>query len=131
TDASFPSGSLDRLRDQLQGTVRRAAIRVPMRIRRKGAEPQVTFFRIFLEEDRAAQGKPVFVRDGILISDVRAPRDPGVRCLVLIEDKPISALLGDAENPAHTQWQRDSSNFRGKYDYDAHCLRYVVRSAHE
>ena len=131
SDALLAEGRLEKLKAQLEGPSRRAAVRVPMRVREKGKEPRLTEFKIFFEEDRAADGRPVFVRDGILISDVRAPRDAGVRSLVIADDKPLSSLLGDAENPAHTQWQRESSNFRGKYDYGEACLRFVVQSAHE
>lgn len=130
-DGMLAEGPLEQIQEKLAGVARRAALKVPIRVKRKDREAQVTEFRIFLEEDRGAKGRPVFVRDGILISDVRASRDPGIRAIVLIEEKPLSALLGDAENPAHTQWQRDSSNFRGKYDYGEACLRFVTQAVHE
>jgi len=130
-DALLADGQLEFIKAKLEDAERRVAIRVPIRVRRKNQDPQLTEFRILLEEDRAAKERPVFVRDGILISDVRAPRDAGIRALVLIDEKPIAALLGDAENPAHTQWQRDSSNFRGKYDYGEACIRFVSQAAHE
>ena len=131
SDTLLAEGRLDKIKAQLESPARRAAVRVPMRVREKGKDPRLTEFKIFLEEDRAADGRPVFVRDGILISDVRASRDAGIRSLVIADDKPLSSLLGDAENPAHTQWQRESSNFRGKYDYGDACLRFVVQGVHE
>jgi len=131
SDTMLADGRIERLKALLQSATKRAALRVPMRVRRKGADAQLTEFRVFLQEDRKADGRPVFVRDSILIPDVHASRDGGIRSLVVVEDKPLSTLLGDAENPAHTQWQRDSSNFRGKYDYDVACLRFVVQSVHE
>lgn len=62
---------------------------------------------------------------------MRASRDAGTRSLVVIEQPSLSGLLGNAENPAHTQWQKDSSNFKGKYDYGEACLRFVSQSVHE
>lgn len=143
SDALLSDAQLEKLKALLKTPPKRAALRVPIRVRRKGSTAIDTNFRVFLEEDRAADGKPVFVRDGILISDVRAPRDAGVRALVIVDDhrspsdeeeerpSSLSALLGDAENPAHTQWQRDSSNFRGKYDHGTACLSFVIQSVHK
>jgi len=142
-DALLSDAQLEKLKALLKDPPKRAVVRVPIRVRRKGSEPIETSFRVFLEEDRTAEGRPVFVRDGILVSDVRAPRDAGVRALVIVDDhrsasaeeeerpSSLSALLGDAENPAHTQWQRDSSNFRGKYDYGDACLGFVIQSVHK
>lgn len=142
-DALLSDAQIEKLKALFKTPPKRAALRVPIRVRRKGSEAFETSFRVFLEEDRAAEGRPVFVRDGILISDVRAPRDAGMRAVVIVDDhrlpsgeeeerpSSLSALLGDAENPAHTQWQRDSSNFRGKYDYGDACLSFVIQSAHK
>lgn len=143
SDALLSDAQIEQLKALLKAPPKRAAVRVPIRVRRKGSEAIETNFRVFLEEDRSAEGRPVFVRDGILISDVRAPRDAGVRALVIVDDHrsaspedeeqptSLSALLGDAENPAHTQWQRDSSNFRGKYDYGEACLGFIIQSVHK
>jgi len=143
SDAMLADAEIEKLKARLKEPPKRAALRVPIRVRRKGNDSIVTDFRVFLEEDRTADGRPVFVRDGILISDVRAPRDAGIRSLVIVDDhrsssseddaspSSLSSLLGDAENPAHTQWQRDSSNFRGKYDYGDACLSFVIQSVHK
>jgi hypothetical protein len=49
----------------------------------------------------------------------------GVRALVVIDDKPLAAMLGDAENPAHTEWQDRSGHFKEKYDHGPWTLTYV------
>ena len=105
----------------------RIAIRANLTVREKGKPAKPSYFNIFLWKDDYESGRPVFVREGIIISDVRAPRARGIRSLVVIEDKPIATLLGDSENPAHTQWQKDSSNFRGKYFHGAAYLDFVAR----
>jgi hypothetical protein len=48
--------------------------------------------------------------------------------MVLIEDKDLSNLLGDSENPAHTQWQKDSQNFLDKYVDGDKCIAFVIAS---
>src|SRR5690606_36340309 len=66
-----------------------------------------------------------FVRDGITVTGVRANLPRGVRALVRIRDRALSALLGDSENPAHTEWQERSPKFKDRYRHGATTLRYV------
>ena len=79
-------------------------------------------------EDR---GHPVFIREGIIVSDIRSPLNRGVRSLVIVEDAPLASLLGDSETPAHTQWQKDGSNYRGKYTYGPENLSFMIISVSE
>jgi hypothetical protein len=51
--------------------------------------------------------------------------------MVIVRDKPLATLLGDSENPAHTQWQKDSSNYKGKYTYGDRYISFVIRSVAE
>ena len=94
------------------------AIRVPLTVREKGTREKRfdTYFDVFLQQGENESGRPLFVREGIIISDVRGPgtRARGVRSIVLVEHKPIATLLGDSENLAHTQWQKDCRNFIAK-----------------
>jgi hypothetical protein len=107
----------------------RIAVRVPLVVREKNQEPRSSFFDVFLVGDsKSERGRPVFVREGIIISDIRAPRSRGVVSLVVVENDALATLLGDSENPAHTQWQKDSSNYKGKYVYGPSYIRFVVNS---
>ncbi len=109
----------------------RIAIRVPVTVREKCVTPRNSFFDIFMQRDGSEQnGRPVFIREGIIIPDVRAPFTRGVRALVIAEDGPITAFLGDSENPAHTQWQKDGANFRGKYVSGSTDLLFVMQSVY-
>ena len=76
------------------------------------------------------EGQIVFVRKGLIISDVRnnnrQVRCPGVRALVIIEHGTLAKLLGDAENPAHTQWQFQL--VKDKYVKAGVCINYVASS---
>jgi hypothetical protein len=108
------------------------ALRVPLTIREKNKESRESFFDVFLVRRADSEsGRPIFVREGIIISDVRSPRSRGVLSLVVVEDDPLATLLGDSENPAHTQWQKDSSNYKGKYIYGPSYIQFVVRSVSE
>jgi hypothetical protein len=46
----------------------------------------------------------------------------------VIDDRSLANLLGDAENPAHTEWQKNSKNFKGKYHDGENVIGFVVNS---
>lgn len=127
SDNLIPPDKLSGMRQALERGVG-LAIRAFLTVREKGKSPRATYFDLFLQQDGYESGRPIFIRDGIIIPDVRAPRARGVRSIVVIEHAPIATLLGDSENPAHTQWQRDSSNFKGKYVYGAACIDFVTEA---
>ncbi len=129
--AFFPEDSLDDMRKRYERGDK-IAIRVPVSVREKNQSPRNSFFDVFLYRDGTEQsGRPVFIREGIIIPDVRTPRTRGVRSIVNVEDGPLAAFLGDSENPAHTQWQKDGGKFRGKYVSGATDLKFVIQSVHE
>ena len=69
---------------------------------------QTTFRVLMQREDEHLRGSGQFVRRGITIENPKARRPPGVRWIVEVDDQVLSRFLGDAENPAHTEWQRSS-----------------------
>ena len=71
------------------------------------------------------QKRPMFIRDGIVISDVRCRLMRDVYAIVTVDDAPLTGFLGDAENPAHTEWSEETSHFKGKYVNGAATLRFV------
>jgi hypothetical protein len=69
----FSQEQITKIRESLQSG-ERIALRVPLAVREKNTEPRSSFFDVFLVADpKAERGRPVFVREGIIISDVRAP----------------------------------------------------------
>jgi hypothetical protein len=130
-EALMPAGQLPGLRTSLEAG-QRIAIRVPLPVREKGRPLVWSFFDVYLVRDGTDdRARPVFVREGIIVSDVRSPLTRNTRALVVVDDKPLATLLGDSENPAHTQWQKDGSNYKGKYTYGEANIRFVVNSVHE
>ena len=107
------------------------AVRVPLHVRRKGEDPVPSSLDVFLARDPAvAADKPVFIREGIVISDVRPPWTHGLRAMVVSENRPLAALLRGAEAPAHTKW-RATGDLKSKYMYAPSCLSFVKLSVHE
>lgn len=103
------------------------ALKVPLHIRRKSEQPQQTCFHIYTaRDDTCAEGSICFIRDGLIIFGVRSGRTRRQRSLVVIEQGPLATFLGDAENPAHTEWLKQ--NVREGYTYHASCINFVVQS---
>ncbi len=114
-----------RIRREYRSTGR-AAIRIPLLVQPKGGEPRQSHFDVFLERcESTVQRRPVFIREGIVISGVRSRLIRDVSAIVQIEDAPLATFLGDAENPAHTEWHEESSHFKGKYLHGTATLRFV------
>ncbi len=127
----FESEQLNRLRKKLDDG-ERIALLAPLWVRKEGEDIQHSSFRVILErDDTLERGEDFFIRDGVTITGISSLRQKGVRVIVSVSDRPLSKLLGDSENPAHTEWQERSQKFRGRYVRGASCLRYVKNSPRE
>jgi hypothetical protein len=110
----------------------RIAVRVPVWIKPAAGEAACATFDVWLERDDAiAAADEQFVRDGITIAGVRGGVQAGVRAIVCVRDRALSALLGDSENPAHTEWQERSPRFKDRYRHGPSTLRYVKGAPRE
>lgn len=104
----------------------KAVVRIPVVVQHRTGATRNGHFDIFLEQaEGSTQKRPVFFRDGILIADVRTRLVRDLRSIVAIDSPALTEFLGDAENPAHTEWSEETSHFRGKYTNGAHLLRFV------
>ena len=100
--------------------------RIPVYIIPSGGQPELSHFDVVLARDPELE-VPLdeFIRAGITITGVTSLRESGIRALVIADDLPISTMLGDSENPAHTEWQDRSRNFVGKYRVGRSTLAFV------
>jgi hypothetical protein len=109
----------------------RIAFKVPVKYQKKenGQPPKICWFKIFLEKDEKLKiPEDHFIRENITIIHVKSLESPSVRGIALFDDKDLSNLLGDSENPAHTEWQKDSQNFTNKYTHGDKCIQFITRS---
>ena len=104
----------------------RVALKIPLVYHPIDGSAKLCWYNAFLEKDTALN-KPenLFVRDGITISGVSSLDKGMVRGVVIISDPDLARMLGDSENPAHTEWQADSRNFKGKYVNGKEALVFV------
>jgi hypothetical protein len=122
---------IDQIRTELESTGR-VGVRVPILVRVKATEEETkAHFDVFLERTKDPESKTVFLRDGIVITDVRSPSIAGSRSMVVASHEKIARLLGDSEGVNHTQWQKDSPKFHNIYIYGPDSITFVTRSAYE
>ncbi len=132
-DPSWKSGYLD---EDGQATLRtvlstsgRAIVRVPVPVINKIAnEETLSFFDVVLERVEQGQHRPVFVREGLLIPDVRSKSAPGHRTIVLVDDDELARMVGDSEGPAHVNWNSGTEQFKGKYAQGRNWLGFIKRA---
>jgi hypothetical protein len=120
---------LPELRDRFANG-ERLAFRIPILVKRKRARPASSWFDVYLERDESLR-KPEhhFIRSLITIPEVRVSGDKSTRALIVIEEPALSRFLGDAENPAHSDWSERADKIRTLYDHGPWTLRFVKNSA--
>lgn len=97
---------------------------------KEGAAIEDSFVCLVRKQEGFSE-KPCHIREDLIISDVTRPAIYGFISLVRVNRGALATLLGDSENPAHTEWQKDSKNFKGKYTYGGIAIEFVSWFAHE
>lgn len=121
----FTTGQIDKFAEALD-SLKPICVRIPVHVIPIGAEANLSYFDVVMQRDAdLEQPLDEFIRAGITISGVSSLRESGIRALVIANDLPISSMLGDSENPAHTEWQDRSRNFVGKYRVGKSTLAFV------
>lgn len=103
------------------------AVRIPLKVETYDGIVN-SHFHVYMGADNSKSVRTVFIREGITISNVKAPRLPEIRALVVVDHKPLAALLGDSENPAHTEWQIGSQTFKNKHQNGRRYIDFVSYS---
>jgi hypothetical protein len=107
-------------------------VHVPVWVKPTAGEAVCAGFDVYLERDDALSGSDEhFVREGITIAGVRSGLQGGVRAIVWVRQRALSGLLGDSENPAHTEWQERSPRFKQRYRHGPYTLRYIKSAPRE
>lgn len=116
TKSNFPDeDSLTLIRDKFE-KYNRIAFKVPLKYHPINGFAKICWYNAFLEKDTSlVKPENIFVRDGITISGISSLDKGLIRGIVVIHDIDLARMFGDSENPAHTEWQSESRNFKGKY----------------
>ena len=122
----FPKGLLKDLSTKIRTGVP-IALRIPVTIRKRKMPPERSHFDVYLYSDEHSESiKTLFIRDQIVISDVRTQPIPGIRSLVVSDHEGISQFLRLAENPSHTEWR--GNQVKQDYTSGVGDLRFVIQS---
>lgn len=102
---------------------------IPVKVHPIDSSAEFSNFNVALQYDPQLEESDChFIRDGIEISGIKPFNKKGLRAIVIIDDNKLSQLLGDSENPAHTEWQRNSKNFKGEYVDGDKVISFVTSS---
>lgn len=107
------------------------AIRVPVTVRTIDEKKHKSQFEIFVQRtENQKRRRPTFIRDGLIISDVKSPYVTSAQSLVICEHEHLAKMLRKAENPSHTEWH--GSRLKDDYLHGVQTdLRFVVNSVNE
>lgn len=101
-------------------------VRVPVKIKtRVDGNVCDSSFDVLFSPEPAHRRPPMFVREGIIVSEVKSRAIAGIRVAVVASGGAMADLLGDAEGPAHTNWSEKTDRFKGKYRYGPNWISFV------
>lgn len=123
----LPKETAGRIHEELAKTDGFIRVRCPLYVRENGQkEARPSHFDIYLSKDVTdTSRKPQFLREGILIPEDRVPKVRGYTSMVVVEAGALATLLGDSENPAHTEWEKNATKFKGKYQWGPTTIDFV------
>lgn len=124
--AVIPEDTRERIRQKIAHG-ENVLVRVPVTITEmRGGPSRESRFDVLLAAEEGLRRLPLFVREGIIVSEaLRSGTLHGIRAVVLVDEGALADLLGDAEGPAHTSWSDKTERFRGRYRYGARWLSFV------
>ncbi|MBI3568195.1 MAG: hypothetical protein HY084_08355 [Gemmatimonadetes bacterium] len=80
------------------------AVRIPIRVRPKDKPDQNSYVDIYVRgTETDGRTYPLIVREGITVPKARTTGIVNCVALALVDHKPLVSLVGDSENPAHTE----------------------------
>jgi hypothetical protein len=123
---------IDKLQQKFSAS-KRLAFYLPISIQSQNSkEIMHSGFLVFIErDDNLDKAEDYFIRQGITLPEITSLKHKGIRAIVSITEPDLSTFLGDAENPAHTEWERNSKKFKRKYKLGPSTLDYVKSSPRE
>ncbi|RXH34370.1 hypothetical protein XH99_01085 [Bradyrhizobium nanningense] len=123
-----------RLRDQYKAG-EMLFIRAPISISQKTRKPQgsETYIDLFLRPSSPGErSQTLVVRGSITVpTEGKKAHLPDCHAALVADHAAISQFLGDAENPAHTQWNERAEKLRTNWNGGHAVLRRIRAALHE
>lgn len=132
-DKSFPELKQDEAAELYEsGAI--VSVSVPVRVAdADGKNLKIGSFQVHVLRDQSvSRTRPDYIREALWVKNEglrNVPNVSGARALVVVDKGPLADMLRDAENIAHTEWLKNSANFKDKYRYGSSVIDFVVGSA--
>jgi hypothetical protein len=133
-----PAWTEDMLSQDLSGKIRSALmqdvpieVRARLTVRHKAADAETAVFSCHVMKADGVHARPFHIREDLIISGVKCRKLNGYVAIIRIPSGPLANLLGDSENPAHTEWNASSQHFKDKYIYGGVTIEFVSQFATE
>ncbi|MEV8149252.1 hypothetical protein AB0O52_14075 [Arthrobacter sp. NPDC080073] len=131
SSATIGTDTANAIRTRLEtGQPVEVTVPLELQLKERPSSPVRTHFHVLLQQDESLRQKPLFLRRGIVISEAYRFKLPGVRAICLVDDEPLTKMLGDAENPAHTTWTYNDK-VKARYVRGGDVLDLVKQAPHK
>ena len=109
------------------------SVRAPLSMTPRGGPPITSHVDLFLKAANPGERAQTLVVRGAITVPTEGKRAALTETHAALEarDEAISRLLGDAENPAHTQWNERAERLRNGWQGGGMVLRRVRAALHE
>ena len=109
------------------------SVRAPLKMTPQGGRPIASHVDLFLKAAKPGERAQTLVVRGAITVPTEGKRAtlPETHAALEARDEAISRLLGDAENPAHTQWNERAEKLRNGWQGGGMVLRRVRAALHE
>jgi hypothetical protein len=109
------------------------SVRAPLSVTPRGDRPITSHVDLFLKAANPGERAQTLVVRGAITVPTEGKRANLMETHAALEarDEAISRLLGDAENPAHTQWNERAERLRNGWQGGGVVLRRVRAALHE
>ncbi len=103
------------------------SVRAPLQVKPKDAGSKETYIDLFLKGATPGERVQTLVVRGSITVPTEGKKIslPDSHAALIATDELISRLLGDAENPAHTQWNERAEKLRQGWDGGSSVVRRV------
>lgn len=132
-EAALDAKTLEDLRKQFAEEEKFIHVRAPIVLKPKEGGPETTYFDLFLQKaPESVVGTSLFIRSAITVpQESKGFPATDTFAALLARDRPIATFLGDAENPAHTQWSLTAEKLRDRWKAGPTRLGEVRKSLRE
>ncbi len=126
----IPKGVAASLAEKAATVGELVAVRVPLILVRRGGTKVPTTFEIYLRRRPDRAGQAWHVRDGMTITAVSTARPAigDLDGLLVVNDAELSSFLGDAEGPAHVEWNPKELRLERNWETYDRRVRFVANA---